>query len=85
MTRADNFMPTPYGPKGARTVGEVGDYRYVIGQEPASRPSRTAQFFAEERFQGRSMVRRRFKSEQLAIAQAERWQNFRRLQQEHPL
>lgn len=81
-----NFIGTPYSPpKGARLVGEVGTFRYVIGPEATSRAARHPQFFAEERDGDRPVVRRRFKSEQLALAQAERWQNFRRLQQEHPL
>lgn len=77
----ENPMPSPYARRTARQVGEVAGHVYVIGPEA----SRRGQWFAEERLQGRVTVRRRFKSEELAVAQALRWENFRRLQQEHPL
>ncbi len=82
---SSNLFPTPYSPKSARTVGEVGGYRYVAGPIATVRASRAPQWFAEERQAGRTVVRRRFPSEQLALAQVERWMTFRKCQAESPL
>ena len=76
-----------YGPKGPRLVGQHGRYKYLVGAVLKSdRATRgAAQYLAEERLDDRTTVRRRFKSEALAMDQAERWLNFRKLQEAHPL